>query len=227
MTEKQRFPQIPSTVWWGIRSILQKTPRATVDERMLGVQIGVQEAAARQYIVELKNVGILDENCRSTDLGSKWRLDQSYPEAVEELIKKNYPEGLIHLANPSEGDRQKVVAWFEREGPGRGAAGNKAATYLLLGSPTPNEAPAKANSKPAKKTVSAKKKASSDSLSSGARESSVGPSKVRQANGDRFDGNVMPLNVNVQIHISADAGVDQINAIFAAMRRYLSESSDA
>jgi len=51
--------------------MLQKTPRATVDERMLGVQLGVQEAAAKQYIVELKNVGILDENCHATDLGSK------------------------------------------------------------------------------------------------------------------------------------------------------------
>jgi hypothetical protein len=31
----------------------------------------------------------------------------------------------------------------------------------------------------------------------------------------------MPLNVNVQIHISADASSEQIEAIFANMKKYL------
>jgi peptide/nickel transport system substrate-binding protein len=34
----------------------------------------------------------------------------------------------------------------------------------------------------------------------------------------------VPLNINVQIHISADAGSEQIEAIFNAMRRYLHEA---
>jgi hypothetical protein len=34
-------------------------------------------------------------------------------------------------------------------------------------------------------------------------------------------GEAFPLNVNVQIHISADAGTEQIESIFQAMRRYL------
>ena len=131
------------------------------------------------------------------------------------------------MVHPSEGDRQKVVAWFEREGLGRGAAGNKAATYVLLGSPAPNESPGKTNSKPAKKRVSAKKETSPDPSSAKVRESNAALSKGKEVHGDRFEGNVMPLNVNVQIHIGADAGVDQINAIFAAMRRYLSEDTDA
>ncbi len=71
MAEKISYPQIPSTVWWGVRSILQRTPGATIDERLLGVQLGVQEAASRQYIAELKRVGILNDDnkgnvCRPT-----------------------------------------------------------------------------------------------------------------------------------------------------------------
>ena len=39
MADKTRYPQIPSTVWWGVRSILQRTPNATLDERLLGVDV--------------------------------------------------------------------------------------------------------------------------------------------------------------------------------------------
>src|SRR3546814_264419 len=141
MADKNRYPQIPSTVWWGVRSILQRSPSTTIDERMLGVQLGVQEAAARAYLNELRSVGIITDEGKATPLAQKWRLDESYPDAVAQLIQENYPEGLIHVAPPGEGERQKIVSWFQHEGLGQGAAGNKAATYLLLSSPTPNEAP--------------------------------------------------------------------------------------
>src|SRR3546814_9976741 len=48
---------------------------------------------------------------------------------------------LFRAAPPGEVERQKIVSWFQHEGLGQGAAGNKAATYLLLSSPIPNEAP--------------------------------------------------------------------------------------
>jgi hypothetical protein len=36
----------------------------------------------------------------------------------------------------------------------------------------------------------------------------------------------MPLNINVQIHISAEATGAQIESIFSAMRRYLYDGPD-
>ena len=62
MADKLSYPQIPSTVWWGVRNLLQRSPNATIDERALGVELNVQEVAARQYVVELKRVGILKGN---------------------------------------------------------------------------------------------------------------------------------------------------------------------
>src|SRR6266478_6446475 len=115
MAEKNRYPQIPSTVWWGVRSILQRTPNATVDERFLSVQLGVQEAAARQYIAELKSVGILTDEGKATALAQKWRLDDTYAEAVGELLTSVYPEGLLQVAPPADADRQRIVSWFLRE----------------------------------------------------------------------------------------------------------------
>lgn len=223
MADKSRFPQIPSTVWWGLRAILQKTPSTTVDERLLGIQLNVQEAAARAYVSELKTVGILTEEGKATPLAQKWRLDDTYAEAAAELIERNYPEGLRDLSPPGEGDRQKVVNWFLREGLGQGAAGNKAATYFLMGTPGPNEAPIRGATR-----VSTEETKAPTSRRSSSAPKPTAPSKRAAASGARRTApDQLPLNVNVQIHISADAGSEQIEAIFQAMRRYLYDNPDS
>lgn len=235
MAEKNRYPQIPSTVWWGLRSILQRTPKATIDERLLGVQLSVQEAAARAYITELKNVGILGEEGKATDVADKWRLDETYSDAVREIVAANYPEGLLNVAPPGEAERQKVVSWFQREGLGLGAAGNKAATYLMISSLTPNEAPrtsGKAN--PANAQANERSvKDKSVGVAERVRSSNPRVGGIKKDNNGKSNGvsqsvnnQQMPLNINVQIHISADAGTEQIESIFKAMRRYLYDASD-
>lgn len=235
MADKNRYPQIPSTVWWGLRAILQRTPKATIDERLLGVQLSVQEAAARAYITELKNVGIIGEEGKATAVADKWRLDETYSDAVREIVSANYPEGLLNVAPPGEAERQKVVSWFQREGLGLGAAGNKAATYLLISSPTPNEAPrtpSKANqTSPQQSERVLKEKA--DRVVQRVRPAEPRAERSKQERRVKASGSEdanqpqhMPLNINVQIHISADAGTEQIESIFKAMRRYLYDSPD-
>lgn len=226
MADKNRYPQIPSTVWWGVRSLLQRTPNATIDERLLGVELGVQEAAARQYITELKIAGILTEEGKSTPIAQKWRLDDTYAEAVEALLEAIYPESLLHVA--ADRDRQKVVNWFLREGLGQGSAGNKAATYLLISSPTPNEAAGRGGAStgkdtgaktPQRRTVS---EHSVIPLTSGRERKLTGRRAGRSTSHPQMlQPESFPLNINVQIHISSDAGAEQIESIFSAMRRYL------
>lgn len=230
MADKNRYPQIPSTVWWGVRSILQRTPSATIDERLLGVQLGVQEVAARAYINELRTVGIVTEDGKATALAQKWRLDDTYAEATAEIVAGVYPEGLIHLAPPGEAERQKVVSWFQREGLGHGSAGNKAATYLLLSSPTPNEAP-RASGKISQGESAARARPARRQSSNGSKspeQTGKNPAPANEGQGStspRTDA--FPLNINVQIHISADAGTEQIESIFQAMRRYLYDAQNS
>lgn len=230
MADKNRYPQIPSTVWWGVRAIFQRSPSATVDERLLGVQLGVQEAAARAYLNELRGVGILNEDGKATPLALKWRLDGTYPEAVNELVEAVYPEQLVHLAPPGEAERQKVVSWFQHEGLGQGAAGNKAATYMLLSSPTPNEAPRAAPKNGGGDTAPSKRTPRKRSSTPAQADIPPVPADSGQAGaGQNVKGKpeAFPLNVNVQIHISADAGTEQIESIFQAMRRYLYDAPTA
>ena len=58
----------------------------TVDERLLGVQLEVQEAAARQYIAELKAANVITDEGKATSLAQKWRLDETYGDAVKDLV---------------------------------------------------------------------------------------------------------------------------------------------
>jgi hypothetical protein len=222
-SEKNRFPQIPTTVWWGVRAILNRTPNTVFDERFLAIQLGVQEAAAKQYITELIAVGILNEDKKATPLALQWRLDSSYHDAVEKLLQNAYPQTLLDLAPHDKGDRQKAVSYFLHEGLGQGAAANKAATYFLIGARSPNEAPVR-NSPKQKQTGS-----ESTDIFPKPRAPKTDVHKRAAATAPRTRINSVgaesiPLNVNVQIHISADAGTDQIEAIFSAMKRYLNDS---
>ena len=202
MAEKNRYPQIPSTVWWGVRSILHNSPNATIDERMLSVQLGVQPAASKAYINELKSVGILNDDCKATELAKRWRLDDTYAAAAREIVESVYPDGLLDVAPPEEAERDKVVSWFMLEGLGKGSAGNKAATYLLLASQEPNEAPR--TGQKAQKVGSAAPHAVSGKSKSPKPDAGQ-PKSSRQNNrkivSDNLRDDPMPLNVNVQIHI--------------------------
>ena len=217
MAEKNRYPQIPSTVWWGVRAILQRSPNTIIDDRALSAQLNVQGVAAKQYISEMQSVGILDDDYRATELALRWRLDGNYQQAKDELVASIYPESLLALAL-STADRQKAVTWFMHDGLGVGAAKNKAATYFLLSTPDPNESPAR--TQPAKASGTTSQKGTSNG--SPVRKNKVDPGS-RPDSTSRRAGNTgeIPLNLNLQIHISADASTEQIDAVFSAMRRYL------
>jgi hypothetical protein len=206
MAETPTFPQIPSTVWWGTRNLLKKAPSAKLDEAALSAHLGVQPAASRQYVAELRRAGILDDEGKATPAALQWRNDETYKSAVEAIARGAYPESLLSIAPPGEADRQVVVNWFLHHRLGEGAAKNKAATYLLITSPEPNAAPTKVGSaeKPRKESASRPKSPKASSRPAIPAEQS-GVRGARAGHGGSSPP--FPLNVNVQIHISADASL--------------------
>lgn len=217
MADGSSFPQIPTTVWWGVRALLNKTPNAAITDDLLGVELQVQPAAARQYVTELKRVGLLNENNRATELANKWRMADTYADAVESILRSSYGEGLLTIA-PSPADRAKAVDWFQRQGLGEGAAKNKAATYFLLASPEPGESPRRAATGGAPRSRSARKTVSTD-------KPAVSVPTNDAERGSAQHGGVFPVNLNLQIHISAEATIDQIDAIFESMRKHLGNAT--
>lgn len=217
---KQNFPQIPSTVWWGLREQFKKSLPSKVTDNYLVAQLNVQATAAQQYLREIKKVGLLDEEGKPTDAAKKWRFDDTYREASDEILRTAYPSDLIELAPPDDHDRQKAARWIMRAGDlGEGAARNKAATYFMIGSSEPPSDLAAPKAVRAPRPVASKKEAPAPATTSKAVKDATSPPATHshQPPADPM----MPLNVNVQIHISADATSDQIEAIFANMKKYL------
>jgi hypothetical protein len=215
MAEKTAgFPQIPARVWWGVREFLNRSPKMKFDDGSLAVTLNVQPAAARQYLTELKRIGLLDEKGAATELGSRWRHDEGYDSVVEEILRAAYPESLVNIAPPGGADRAAVERWFALAGLGTGTAKNKAGTYIMIANDRPGEANARPAPPRAEKTTERRQAAQPKAPAKQTPEHN--PQRPREQGTSSF-----PLNLNVQIHISADASTDQIETIFAAMRKYL------
>ncbi|MEM1286448.1 MAG: DUF5343 domain-containing protein [Pseudomonadota bacterium] len=203
------YPQIPQTVWWGVRKFIQKSPTTSITSDLIAADLGVQSNAASAYLRELTKIGILDSENKPTSTALKWRLDDEYDEAVSELLSNIYPDDLLSLCPPGSIDRVKAKRWFEKQGLGSGSAGNKAATYALIGGPLPGTGDAV----PAKSETSRRQRQRPPTTK--------GDVKTDQSTGKSEGPASSPtLNLNFQIHISADASPEQIELIFENMQKY-------
>lgn len=220
MADKPGFPQIPGRVWWGVRDLINNRPKMKFDDGNLAATLNVQPVAARQYLAELKRVGLLDDQGAPTELGEKWRHDEGYEEAIAGILASAYPEGLVSIAPPGSADRTAVERWFSHSGLGAGTAKNKAGTYLMIANDRPGEVKVRASTPRAEKAPPAMKPPKSVAAKLSDTREAKPPSQERGASSTSF-----PLNLNLQIHISADASTDQIESIFAAMKKYLQDEA--
>lgn len=211
------YPQIPRTVWLGVRDQLLKSPTVAVTEDLLAAKLDVQLTAARQYIKELAKVGVLDENGKATELAKRWRLDDEHAGAIREILQAAYGEELMSLAPPGEAKRDVVKRWFMQKGLGEGSAGNRAATYLMIANSDSREDVVPGGSD----SASAKKPRSRKPQSNQKPDNESNARKKTRAAQDSSAAFVPSVNLNLQIHISAEATAEQIDAIFASMRKHL------
>lgn len=209
------YPQLPKAVWQGIWAILRKTPNRKLDEKALAAELDVQQTAAKAYARELIRLGILDEEYKPTERANAWRQDGRDKNLIEQILDDAYPQTLRELAPVSDLNRDKIVRWFMNDGLGMGSAKNKAATYLMLAEGVDEDAIS-----PVKSTTS--KSIGADELPK-RRPVRVAPAKSERPDVSPDRDFTPELAVNVQIHISADATSDQIDAIFASMKKYFAK----
>lgn len=231
MADVPSYPQIPSTVWTGVWRILHDSPSRRLDENSLAAELGVQKTAAKQYLKELARLGLFNNDGTTTDLAKSWRADGDDPKVIDAILEFVYPQELRELAPADRLDRDKIVRWFVGQGLGGGAAQNKAATYMRIASGVTSSAVkqtegsngSKAKAAPTPRRTRRGAPGSVDRSSQiGSAGHNGGDSDGNHDNGGRQRGPTgrPELNVNVQIHISADSSAEQIDAIFSAMRRY-------
>lgn len=209
------LPQLPSIVWWKVRESFKKSIPKKVSSTYLSAILNLSEKSASKYLGSFVKLGLVDSDNSTTDLAAIWRDDETYSQACERILTDIYPEELLSVAPPPEPDLNQVANWIARhERLGAQAAQAKAVLYSLIASGNLPEAIETAPIRKVPATKRANQPKKKDSTSS---EDASKPNHSTESKSD-IDTRIQ---LNVQIHISADASNSQIEAIFSSMAKHL------
>ena len=213
--------------WWGLRSRFKRAvPNGPVTLDWIMGALDTTQKGAGNVLPQLRLLGLTDSNNKSTDLVHDFKDDDTYAEATKTIIDATYPAALRDAHDDPAADPAKVASWFSRNArTGERASINQAKLYLLILSgklPDTDEATTKPKApRPAVKKVAQRPATRGD----GGKAEDV---KTLQApdggSGENRGGNGNggpTLHVDLQIHISADAGDAQIDSIFKSMAKHL------
>lgn len=206
------YPVFAGANWWKLREKFKSAyPKAAITDEYLASVLGMQVKSVKTngILANLRVLGLLDEENKCTDLANEWRLDDTYSSACQKMCNQVYPPELIDVGT----DRNAVIAWFmNKSGAGESQATKLASLYLLVAVPEIKEPTTK--SKVAVKTAPTKLSKLSES-SSKPKTSQVSTSETG------LPISVPSMNINLQIHISAEASPEQIDQIFSSMAKHL------
>jgi hypothetical protein len=224
---KRGFPYMAVNAWAQVRRSFAKSLPSKVDVRYLEAVLSISEKGARNIVPQLRTVGLIDDDGSVSDLGKRFRLDDDYLEVAAEVVERVYPEQLRTIYPGPEEDVNNIAKWFMREtGGGQAASLAQARFYLMLVSGqlpsaearTSRATPAKAPSgaKPRATTADATRPNSAAHVDSHkASPPLAAPQPSRQVGGQP------DLHLDIQIHIDANASVEQIDAVFASMAKHI------
>lgn len=220
---KAGYPTIPESNWWSIRNQFKKTLPSNVSINYLKTLLGLTaDQAAKNLISPLRSLSIIDEHGAPTDLANRWRQDPTYPQACEEMLKATYPQDLLDLFPEKDFDRTRAREWFKSTRRlGENAANKAASLFAIL---TSGELKSTNGSPQASVKTSRPRKA--------IQKSTAQPSPTKIQNPQKPDAPAsmemvtranpqMAMHIDLQIHISPDASVEQIDAIFASIAKHL------
>ncbi len=218
---KQSFPMLPPKNWWALRKRFQQTIPAKVTAGYLAPVLSITEKSAQNNVLPyLRTLGLIDEEGKPTELANKWRFDDNYSEVCKEIKEKIYPRELLDaIPNPSE-NRPSAEGWFAgKTGSGQVAARRMTTLYCLLcdADPskgddisikkTPKKAPQKAKKVADRKEIQLEPKVENQIQTPGIQSQSISP--------------FPSIHIDLQIHLSPEAGAEQIDQIFASMSKHL------
>lgn len=217
--KKKSYPLLPVAHWWTLRDKFKQSIPGVVTANYLATALNTQPRSARNNVLPyLKDFGLIDDEGKTTDLAKAWRDDKQYPDVCRKIQTRIYPEELVAaISNPGE-DRGNVERWFANEtGAGRGAVRRMAGIYIVV-----SEADASKNAgKQVKPKAKIPTKKSTEKLGKEIKASHP----LKQGKPENVTNGHAPvapgLNINLQIHISADATPDQIDKIFESMARHI------
>lgn len=208
------FPIFSGANWWRLRAKFKTAyPKAAITEEYLASVLGMQIQSVKNNgtLANLRTLGLLDEENKCTNLANKWRLDDSYAEACNEMRGHVYPAELTDIGT----DRDAISTWFmNKSGAGESLANKLTALYLILSNPEIKDPTQKG--KASSKALDKQEKSTKNNV-----ESKNSQEVHIKRDSAPLNPSVPSMNINLQIHISAEASLEQIDQIFSSMAKHL------
>ncbi|WP_168627932.1 DUF5343 domain-containing protein [Cryobacterium sp. BB307] len=230
---KVSFPYMTAGHWFGVRAKLRQSVPKAIDIDWVMSALGTSEKGARNILPQLRAVGLVAPDGSPSELALDLRDDDTYAEAAKQILDALYPDSLRSAYDDPSVDASRVASWFMRNAKtGQATASMQAKLYLTLlkgelpspddvkngstGSRKPKERTPKAGgAKPAAALKRPEIKQQSES------DAPQGPDDNGGGGSGRQGADGPSLHIDLQIHISADAGRDQIEAVFESMSKHL------
>ncbi len=209
--EKKTFPMLPIAHWWALRRRFKQSIPGVVTDNYLAAELHMGVKSARANVLPfLKTLGIIDDEGKSLERARLWRDDGHYAEVCKAMLKQVYPQDLLEAVPNPNAERAEAERWFANQtGPGKAAVGRMTALYAVLA-----DADASRQAEQDKKTRVRKltKEAGEPKAEAGA-ATGGGPAAstaIRQGTSGAAEQAPMApgININLQVHISADATPD-------------------
>lgn len=226
MAARKGYPAIPSHIWWALRQkFIQSYPRE-VTRDYLSTALGLGEKVAQNVHPPLKQLGLVDEENRPTDLAERWRDDARYSDAAREIVEAVYPQALRDVSPPDAPDVAAATRWFLNDTKSGSARAKQLATfYVLLAKGDPADT---AGSRPRRgatigSDVSARRQPRDQEKARGSKRKAADGGKDADASPD-LKHHALPipsLNLAVQVYIDKEMTPEQVDHVFASMARHL------
>ena len=109
------FPRIPASNWWTLRDQFVKSLPKEVSIGYLKSLLQLNtEKTAQNLLPPLKQLGLVDDDNKPTDLANDWRNNSKYGDACEKMLQV-YPQELRDLYHSPDVDKTKLKDWFQYE----------------------------------------------------------------------------------------------------------------
>jgi hypothetical protein len=214
--QKKSYPMLPVAHWWALRKKFKQSIPSVVNQSYLAGVLKMEAQSARANVLPyLKTLGIINEEGKPTDRANEWRNDSRYPAVCKSILKEVYPHELVDgVTDPSQ--REQAENWFSHAtGSGEAAVARMAVLYCVLLEADASKQPDEKPERPRPEKKAERKPAPAPKLEP---EKTVpAPSPSNGTNLPQIPG----ININLEIHISADSSADQIDVIFRSMAKHI------
>lgn len=227
MATAATYPKISKKLWWLLRDRFKKSVPSVVTPTLVTSLSHMADASARSNVISpLRDLGLLDEDNKPTDLAERWRHDDEYAAACHEIRQNTYPHELIEaFPDADSSQKEQIKSWFMKVGQvGEVAAKMYADTYLLLTQADLT----KVEDKPA---TAATQRVSRPSPKPKAKQSAEGAANrgtstklippIHESPAPALHRRMPAVHIDVQVHISPDTSPEQIDRIFESMAKHL------